>query len=299
MKYKMPTKAIIPAAGFGTRTLPLNKSIPKEILPVWDKPVIQYVIEDLVSVGVEDIIIVTSPNKKAIEDYFSEDAHLDHVLRSKGKDELADKLQDIEKLARISFIRQHGSPLGNQLPVDNAKHLLTEGEPFFVMWADDFFQTERKTRCQQLLDVYSKTGNSVVGLIDAGEDAADKYALPMIEEDLGDDTYHISGLLEKPGKGVVDTTFASVGGMLLTYDVVPLLGTKQPQKEGGEVAMADLINVLAADGKVDAKLIDGKFQDGGDIFKYTTSVIDMALADEKRGAEMLSYLEQKVKELRK
>ncbi len=298
-KYGQPKKAIIPAAGFGTRTLPLSKSIPKEMLPVWNKPVIQYVVEDLVSAGVEEIIIVTSPSKKAVEDYFSEDEALDTVLRSKGKDELADELLGLQNLAKFVFVRQHGAPKGNQLPVANAKYLIKPDEPFFVMWADDFFQTgESRSRCQQLLDVYSQTGNSVIALIDAGPDAPDRYAIPIIDKELGDGVYHLKDFLEKPGRDKIQSPLASVGGFVLTPDALPLIGTIDNHHPSGETFMADVIGVLARDGKVDAKLIDGKFQDGGDIFKYATSVVDLALADKKQGEAFLDYLTDAIKDFR-
>ncbi|MEI6249373.1 MAG: sugar phosphate nucleotidyltransferase, partial [bacterium] len=157
---KQPTKAVIAAAGLGTRFLPQTKAMPKEMLPIIDKPVIQIIVEQLVASGVTDIIIVTGSTKRAIEDHFDRSDELEQELREKGKNELAEEIKKIAELANFIYIRQKGTPKGNARPLINASHLLAEDEPFYMYFADDFFRSEIP-HAKQMLDVYNQTGKSV------------------------------------------------------------------------------------------------------------------------------------------
>ena len=176
---KKPTKAIIAAAGLGTRFLPQTKAMPKEMLPIIDKPVIQIIVEQLVASGVQDIIIVTGSTKRAIEDHFDRSDELENELRSRGKDELAEQIKSIAEMANFIYVRQKGSPKGNARPLLNAAHLLGKDEPFYMFFADDFFRSEIP-HAKQLCEVYEKTGQSVISLIKVAKEDSNKYGMADI-----------------------------------------------------------------------------------------------------------------------
>ena len=289
---KMPTKAIICAAGLGTRFLPQTKAMPKEMLPVIDRPVIQLIVEEAVAAGVTEIIIVTGSTKRAIEDHFDRSDELEAELREKGKHDKADEIKKVAEMANFIYIRQKGSPKGNARPVINAQHLIDDDEPFFVFFADDFFRSEIP-RAVQLLDAYKKTGKSVISLIEVDTSEADKYGMAAITEELGDNTFHLKELIEKPGAENTPSNFASVGGYLLTPDILPIIAEEKVGK-GGEITLADSINELAQNDKVYGKFIDGVWHDTGDQLKYIKALVDMTLENEGFGDEFRQYLQTRV-----
>ena len=170
---KLPTKAIICAAGIGTRFLPQTKTIPKEMLPIIDRPVIQLIAEEAVATGVKEIIIVVNDTKDAIEDHFTHNDELSNNLRKDGNHTKADAVEQIANMAKFTYVRQHDLPTGNARSVLNAQHLLTDDEPFFVFYADDFFRANTP-RAKQLLCAYQKTGKSVISLIEVEKEDASK-----------------------------------------------------------------------------------------------------------------------------
>lgn len=289
---KMPTKAIICAAGFGTRFLPQTKAMPKEMLPVIDRPVIQLIVEEAVAAGVTEIIIVTGSTKRAIEDHFDRSDELEAELREKGKHDKADEIKKVAEMANFIYIRQKGSPKGNARPVINAQHLIDDDEPFFVFFADDFFRSEIP-RAVQLLDAYKKTGKSVISLIEVDTSEADKYGMAAITEELGDNTFQLKELIEKPGAENTPSNFASVGGYLLTPDILPIIAEEKVGK-GGEITLADSINELAQNDKVYGKFIDGVWHDTGDQLKYIKALVDMTLENEEFGDKFRQYLQTRV-----
>lgn len=289
---KQPTKAIICAAGLGTRFLPQTKAMPKEMLPIVDRPVIQLIVEEAVAAGVTDIIIVTGSNKRAIEDHFDENAQLDNELRAAGKDDKADQLQKISDMANFIYVRQKGLPKGNARPVINAAHLIDHDEPFFVFFADDFFRSE-VPRAVQLKEAYNATGKSVISLIEVKLKDADKYGMAALGAKYDERTYEISELIEKPGAENSPSSFASVGGYLLTPDILPLLETLRPDKNG-ELTLADAINELAQGGNVAGRFIEGVWHDTGDQLKYIQAIVDMALESPQYGAEFATYLRNRL-----
>jgi UTP--glucose-1-phosphate uridylyltransferase len=294
MTYKRPTKAIIAAAGFGTRFLPQTKAMPKEMLPIVDKPVIQIIVEQLVAAGVTDIIIVTGYTKRAIEDHFDRAEELENELRGKGKDEFADMIRGIAEMANFVYLRQKGTPKGNSRPLLNARHLLADDEPFFYLFADDFFRCDVPYP-QQLLDAYLKTGRPVISAVKV--EPADSKRLGMIDtgEELGDGTFQVKGLVEKPGPDSTPSLFASVGSFLLTPDIIPIL-EKEQVGVGGEIVLADAINALAASSKVYCKFIQGVWHDAGDKGRYLQAIVDHALLDPELGPEFRDYLLQRLAE---
>lgn len=289
---KQPTKAIICAAGLGTRFLPQTKAMPKEMLPIIDRPVIQLIVEEAVAAGVTDVIIVTGSNKRAIEDHFDGDDYLDSELRAAGKDAKADQLQEISSMANFIYVRQKGLPKGNARPVMNAAHLIDHDEPFFVFFADDFFRSS-VPRAVQLKEAYGHTGKAVISLIEVARSDADKYGMVALGGQYDDRTYDIAKLVEKPGAEKAPSNFASVGGYLLTPDILPLLDTLQPGK-GGELTLADAINELAKADKVTGRFIDGVWHDTGDQLKYMQAIVDMALESEQYGEQFAAYLKNRL-----
>lgn len=289
---KQPTKAIICAAGMGTRFLPQTKAMPKEMLPVVDRPVIQLIVEEAIAAGVTDVIIVTGSSKRAIEDHFDSNDYLDAELRAAGKDAKADQLQTIADMANFIYVRQKGFPKGNARPVMNASHLIDHDEPFFVFFADDFFRSD-VPRAVQLKDAYETTGQAVISLIEVESKDADKYGMAALGERHGERTYQIAELIEKPGQAAAPSNFASVGGYLLTPEILPLLADLKPGK-GGELTLADAINDLAQQGKVVGQFIDGVWHDTGDQLKYIQAIVDMALASEEYGADFAKYLRHRL-----
>lgn len=289
---KRPTKAIICAAGLGTRFLPQTKAMPKEMLPIIDRPVIQLIVEEAVSAGVTDVIIVTGSTKRAIEDHFDRSDELETELREKGKNDKADQIKAIAELANFVYVRQKGTPKGNARPILNAQHLIDDDEPFFVFFADDFFRSDIP-RAQQLLDAYNKTGKSVISLIEVDKKDADKYGMAAIDAQLDDRTFELSQLVEKPGEANAPSAFASVGGYLLTPDILPIIAKENIDKNG-EITLADSINELAQSDKVYGKFIDGIWHDTGDQLKYLKAVVDVALESDAYGAQFEAYLRSRL-----
>lgn len=288
---KQPTKAIICAAGLGTRFLPQTKAMPKEMLPIIDRPVIQLIVEEVVAAGVTDIIIVTGSTKRAIEDHFDRSDELEAELREKGKHEKADEIKQIAELANFVYVRQKGTPKGNARPVLNAQHLIAD-EPFFVFFADDFFRSEIP-RAVQLKEAYNRTGKSVISLIEVDRTDADKYGMAAISDDRGQGTFRVAELVEKPGADATPSTFAAVGGYLLTPDILPIIAEEKPGK-GGEITLADSINELAQADEVYGQFIEGIWHDTGDQLKYLQAIVDNALVHETLSEPFRAYLERRL-----
>ena len=289
---KAPTKAIVCAAGLGTRFLPQTKAMPKEMLPIIDRPVIQLIVEEAVAAGVTDIIIVTGSTKRAIEDHFDRSDELEAELRERGKAEKADEIKAIAEMANFVYVRQKGAPKGNARPILNARHLIGNDEPFFVFFADDFFRSDIP-RAVQLKQAYEKTGKSVISLIEVEARDADKYGMAAIGDELGDGTFRITELVEKPGTDKTPSNFASVGGFLLTPDILPIIA-KEKVGSGGEIVLADSINELAKTDAVYGQFIEGIWHDTGDQLKYLMAVVDVALSTEKYASEFASYLKKRL-----
>ena len=287
MNTILPTKAIIAAAGLGTRFLPQTKAMPKEMLPIVDKPVIQIIVEQLVAAGVTDIIIVTGSTKRAIEDHFDRSDEFENELRARGKGELADQIQKIAEMANFVYVRQKGLPKGNARPILNARHLLGD-EPFFVVFADDFFRS-RVPYPAQLIEVYKQTQRPVISLTEVPREASHRYGMADITDQVGERSYKLKGLVEKPGPETTPSTYASTGSYLLTPDILPLI-EQEKLGAGGEIVLADSINELAQTSDVYGCLIDGVWHDTGDKSRYLQAIVDHALTDAKLGAEFREYL---------
>ncbi len=289
---KRPTKAVICAAGLGTRFLPQTKAMPKEMLPIIDRPVIQLIVEEAVAAGVTEIIMVTGSTKRSIEDHFDRSDELELELREKGKHDKADEIRRIAELANFIYVRQKGTPKGNARPILNAQHLIDDDEPFFVFFADDFFRSE-VPRAKQLLEAHLETGKSVISLIEVDINDADKYGMAAVEGESIGGAQKLTKLVEKPGKENAPSNLASVGGYLLTPDIIPIIAQEKVDKSG-EITLAESINELAQKDAVYGRVIDGVWHDTGDQLKYIKAVVDLALESESYGDELRDYLRKRI-----
>lgn len=294
---KQPTKAIIAAAGFGTRFLPQTKAMPKEMLPLIDKPIIQYVVEELVEAGIKDIIIVGSMNKRAIEDHFdlpSEDLLAN--LRSGGekKQPFIDQIEAISELANFIYIRQKG-PYGNATPLMCAAHLIGEDEPFIYTWADDFFVAPTSST-KQLIETYNSFGGGVFACKTASSD--DEYTrYGFVAGDRADEaTMKMSHIAEKPGKDAAPSNLASVSSYLLPSQIFDYIERAAETHEGGEFTFQPMVQQMINDGfnYYGREIVGGTFYDTGDKLEYLKTVLDFALAHEELGGPVRAYLAERL-----
>lgn len=287
MKIK---KVIIPAAGFGTRFLPATKAMPKEMLPIVDKPIIQYVVEEAVDAGIEDVIIVTGSHKRSIEDHFDYPFELEQLLiKSKKEKELAE-VRRIASLANFIYLRQKG-PIGNATPLLNARHLIGD-EPFLVLWGDDFI-VAKPSRTKQLLESFAKHEGTVLGSIrTTKKEDTERYGYAlgkMIEKSL----MKVESLVEKPGPEKVPSDLAIVSGFIFTPDIFePLEYLKNNLKPDHELMYIDALNIMMQQGlPVYAREIEGGvFYDTGNKLEYIKTVIQFALKHKEIGSEVKAYL---------
>jgi UTP--glucose-1-phosphate uridylyltransferase len=294
---KPVTKAVIAAAGFGTRFLPQTKAMPKEMLPLIDKPIIQYIVEDLVAAGIKDIIIVGSSNKRAIEDHFDlPNEDLLANLRAGGpkKQPFIDQIEAISNLANFVYIRQKG-PYGNATPILNAAHLIGD-EPFIYAYADDL-TVAKPNFFQQMVAEYEKYDTSIVPCIRVREDDDfAKYGI-IAGEHVSGDALKMTGIIEKPGKQSAPSDFAAVGGYLLKPDIFEYLQSGLDNlAEDTEFYVTDsLIEPMLRDGyDFYACEIKGARYDTGDKLEYLKTVVDFGLAHEELGKPLRAFLEERI-----
>lgn len=286
---KKITKALIPAAGFGTRFLPQTKAMPKEMLPIVDKPVIQYVVEEIVSSGIENIIIVTGANKRAIEDHFDEpNQDLVQNLTNGQKLELLEQIKRISEMAKFIYIRQKG-PYGNGTPILSGESVI-EDEPFAVLWGDEFILAD-PPRLSQMIPVYEKYGGIVIsGIeIEKREDLS-RYGIADLEKVEGN-VFKIKKIVEKPEPDLAPSNIATHGAYILPPEIFGALKRVQPGK-GEEIWLVDAINLLKSDGVpvYAVKIQNGKYYDTGNKLEYLKTVVDLALKHPEIGEEFREYL---------
>lgn len=291
---KLPTKAVIAAAGLGTRFLPQTKAMPKEMLPIVDKPVIQIIVEQLVEAGVTDIIIVTGSTKRAIEDHFDRSDELEHELRAKGKDDFADQIKDIAELANFIYVRQKGTPKGTARPVLNAKHLIGDDEPFYVVYADDFFRS-KIVEPVQLLEIFKKTGRPVVSFGKVEPEEVNRYGIAEVSEYIDDNSFRLKRMVEKPDPKSSPSNLAVAGCSILTPDIFPILA-KEKLGVGGEIILTEAIGELAETTHVYGCITEGIWHDAGDKSRYLQAIVDYALVDPKLAPAFKAYLTKRLKQ---
>lgn len=289
-------KVVIPAAGFGTRFLPQTKAMPKEMLPVVDKPIIQYVVEEAVGAGIEDVIIVTGYHKRTIEDHFDRPSmELVDNLKMGGEKKLPllQATEKISNLANFIYIRQKG-PYGNGTPLMNVRHIVGN-EPFLYTWSDDFITAEPKSRFQQLIDVYEEYGCSVLAAIKATKDEDyDRYGFAggkVLRDGLID--IQVDKIIEKPGKENAPSDLATVSGFIFTPDIFNYLDqAKANLKPGDELYYNDAIKLMLQDGKrvLACEIKNGRYYDTGNKLEYMKANVEFALKHPDLNGEFKKYI---------
>jgi UTP--glucose-1-phosphate uridylyltransferase len=291
--FKKVRKAVIPAAGFGTRFLPQTKAMPKEMLPVVDKPVIQYVVEELIDAGIRDIFIVTGYHKRSIEDHFdvpSTDLVENLKMGGEKKRPLLEQVSAISELANFVYLRQKG-PYGNGTPLINVKDLVGD-EPFIYTWSDDFILSN-PSRFKQLLSVYEEYGCSVLASLRASNDEDyTRYGYAGGRE-IAPGLLDAEVLVEKPGKEKAPSDFATVSGFLFTPDIFTYLDkVLESLPADSEFYYNDALKLMLQDGKrvLVKEITNGKFYDTGNKLEYLKTVVEFALKHHEVGDEFRGYL---------
>jgi UTP--glucose-1-phosphate uridylyltransferase len=291
---KKITKCVIPAAGYGTRFLPATKAMPKEMLPLIDKPIIQFVVEDAVSAGIEDIIIVTGWHKRSIEDHFDYPFELEKRLELSGKEKELAEIREIANLANFIYIRQKG-PLGNATPILNARHLLGE-EPFLVLWGDDFIKAT-PSRSQQLIAAYEKYGCSILSGYRTQKEADTKKYGFVAGEEVDKGVVRVKDIIEKPGPEKAPSDLAIVSGYVFTPEIFEAIEAVKPKGEE-ELVYTDALDVLLKSQEVYAiEIKNGKYYDTGDKFEYLKTLIDLGLEHQDYSQKLREYLKEAVSKL--
>ncbi|MHD0397945.1 UTP--glucose-1-phosphate uridylyltransferase GalU [Staphylococcus simulans] len=279
-------KAIIPAAGLGTRFLPATKAMPKEMLPILDKPTIQYIVEEAYRAGIEDIIIVTGKHKRAIEDHFDNQVELENNLREKGKTDLLEKVQHSTHLANVFYVRQREQKgLGHA--IWTARQFIGN-EPFAVLLGDDIVESDTPA-IKQLMDVYDETGKSVIGVQTVPEKETHRYGIVKPEKQ-NERVYEVEKFVEKPAPGTAPSNLAIMGRYVLTPEIFDYLST-QDKGSGGEIQLTDAIERLNHDDEVFAYDFDGERFDVGEKIGFVKTTIAYALKDEEMKDEIKSYIQ--------
>lgn len=286
MKIK---KAIIPAAGLGTRFLPATKAQPKEMLPIVDKPTIQYIVEEAVASGIEDIIIVTGRTKKSIEDHFDKSVELEMELEKHGKDELLEIARSVSEIANIYYIRQK-EPKGLGHAVLTAKTFIGD-EPFAVLLGDDVITSE--VPClKQMMDMYETYESTILGVQTVAEDQVNKYGIVQGSQ-LADRIYTVENMVEKPKIGEAPSNVAVLGRYIITPAIFPLL-EKQEAGAGGEIQLTDALCKLAGQEKMYAYDFVGRRYDVGSKIGFLQATVDFALDRADLRDEFMTYLKEVV-----
>jgi UTP--glucose-1-phosphate uridylyltransferase len=279
-------KAILPVAGFGTRFLPATKAQPKEMLPIVDKPVIQYLVEEAVAAGIEEIIFVTGRGKRAIEDHFDVSYELEDTLVEKNKHDLLETVQKISGLAKFSYVRQP-KPLGDGHALLQAAHLLN-GEPALVIFGDCLYDSEVPAS-KQLMDTYEKYGDPVIGLSEVPDDQVSLFGV-IDGLKLDDNTYEVKGLIEKPKREDAPSNLVAVGKYIVTPEVFDVLATMENGKSG-EIRLIDAFEIMLNNNKaLYGKVLEGEWLDTGDKFNFVKATIHMGLKHPEIGEKLRAYL---------
>lgn len=286
MKIK---KAIIPAAGLGTRFLPATKAQPKEMLPIVDKPTIQYIVEEAVASGIEDIVIVTGRTKKSIEDHFDKSVELEMELEKHGKDELLEIARSVSEIANIYYIRQK-EPKGLGHAVLTAKTFIGD-EPFAVLLGDDVITSE--VPClKQMMDMYEQYESTILGVQTVAEDQVNKYGIVQGAQ-VSDRIYTVENMVEKPKIGEAPSNVAVLGRYIITPAIFPLL-EKQEAGAGGEIQLTDALCKLAGQEKMYAYDFVGRRYDVGSKIGFLQATVDFALDRADLRDEFMTYLKEVV-----
>lgn len=291
------TKAVIPAAGLGTRFLPATKAMPKEMLPVVDKPAIQYVVEEAVSAGLHDVLMITGRNKNALENHFDRVTELEATLERKGDLTRLEKVLESTELADMHYVRQ-GDPLGLGHAVLRAK-MHVGNAPFAVLLGDDIIDA-RDVLLSRMLDEQQSRDATIVALLEVDPDSIHMYGAAAIELTDTPDVVRITGLVEKPSREEAPSNYAIIGRYVLKPEIFDVLENTPPGK-GGEIQLTDALEAMAADaentGGVYGVVFRGRRYDTGDRLDYIKAIVQLAVDREDLGPDLRVWLKQFVGEL--
>lgn len=283
-------KAVIPAAGFGTRMLPASKSVPKEMLPIYDKPTLHHIVKEVVDSGITDILIIISKDKGSIEDYFDVNFELEYELNKKSS-EISREIHELSKMANIYTIRQKKkNGLGDAIKYAES---FVGDEPFAILLGDDIiYNTSDELPCiKQMADIYEKEEAPVLGVQEVSWDDVDKYGI-VNGVKTSDRITEVESLVEKPSREEATTNLAILGRYIVTPDIFPILHETKPGKNN-EIQLTDALNKLAEKRKMIAYDFIGKRYDVGNKLGFVKATVDFALNDEKIKDELLKFLKEK------
>ena len=286
---KVVKKAVIPAAGLGTRFLPATKAQPKEMLPIVYKPTLQYIIEEAVASGVEEILIITGRNKKSIEDHFDKSVELELELENKGKTDLLEIVRGISNMVNIHYIRQK-EPKGLGDAIYCARYFIGD-EPFAIMLGDDMVDNGQGPPClKQLIDAYETHNASILGVQEVDKENTDKYGI-IDGQKLSDNIYKVKALVEKPDPDQAPSNVAILGRYIITPQIFDILGQIPPGKNG-EIQLTDALEILKDKEDMYAYVFEGRRYDLGDKLGFLQATVDAALKKPELRDEFLRYLNQ-------
>ncbi|MDQ6595326.1 UTP--glucose-1-phosphate uridylyltransferase GalU [Bacillus salipaludis] len=283
-------KAIIPAAGLGTRFLPATKAQPKEMLPIVDKPTLQYIIEEAVASGIEEILIITGRNKKSIEDHFDKSVELELELEARGKFDLLAEVRRISEMVNIHYIRQK-EPKGLGHAIYCAKSFIGN-EPFAVLLGDDIVYSE-KPCLKQMIEKYEEYKTTILGVQEVAAEDTDKYGI-IEGKEIEERIYKVKGLVEKPASDSAPSNIAILGRYIINPAIFELLEKTEPGK-GGEIQLTDALKELAQKEAMYAYVFEGKRYDVGDKQGFLQATVEFALRRDDLREEFLNYLKKELK----
>lgn len=286
-------KAVIPAAGLGTRVLPASKAVPKEMLPIVDKPAIQYIVEEAVASGIEDILIITNRGKSLIEDHFDHAPELEAKLLSSGKQDLYDIVVHLAKLCNIQYVRQK-EMLGLGHAVWCARSFVGN-EPFAVLYGDDVVISKDKPAIGELIGVYEEYGKSVVGIKHVPRELISSYCTLGVTP-VADRVYDVFDMIEKPVPEEVISDFAILGRCVLTPDIFDLL-ERTPPSRGGEIQLTDAMRIVARHGNMMGIEYSGERYDMGNKLGILQAIVEVGLQHPEIGKDFAEYLQQIVQKI--
>ncbi len=279
-------KAVIPAAGLGTRFLPATKAQPKEMLPIVDKPVIQYIVEEAAASGIEQVVIITGQSKRAIEDHFDRSFELEYRLADSGKKQQLEEIKRISELVNFVYVRQK-QPLGNGHAVLCARDVIGN-EPFAVLWGDDVVAADPPC-LKQMIDVYDRYGRSVLAAMKVPERDYPKYGMIKTSTQVDDRVFRVEDLIEKPSIKESPSNLAQVKAYILTPEIFRFL-EETPALKGGEIWLADAIRALLKHEVAYAYEFEGRRYDAGNVLEYLQANVDLALRRPELRDEFMTYL---------
>ena len=285
-------KAVIPAAGYGTRFLPVTKAIPKEMIPIVNKPVIQYIVEEALQSGIEEILIITGHGKRAIEDHFDTNIDLELQLRQQGKDQLLHLVQDISSI-NIHYIRQkHMRGLGDAI---RCAESFIDNEPFAVLLGDDVVYNPEQPALKQMMDAFSRLGATMLGCQEVPQELVSRYGIVQGQPTDDDRVVKLIDMVEKPAVDEAPSRLAALGRYILTPDIFEILRRVQPGK-GGEIQLTDALRLMADREAVYAYTFSGRSYDTGNKLGFLKATVEYALRRDDLGEAFREYLRHSLPE---